>query len=49
MRNTKRDLLLLGAPVLLLASGAAGINLMNRSEGVLVPAEPKLKCAWIKQ
>jgi len=38
MRITKRSLLLLGAPVLLLALGAAGINLMNRSKRVLVPA-----------
>ena len=38
MRMTKRSLWWLGAPVLLLALGAAGINLMNRSERVLVPA-----------
>jgi hypothetical protein len=38
MRITKRSLLWLGAPVLLLALGAAGVNLMNHSERVLVPA-----------
>lgn len=38
MRITKRSLWWLGAPVLLLALGAAGIKLMNRSEQITVPA-----------
>ena len=43
MKITKRSLLWLGAPVLLVALGAAGINLINHSERVPVPAETEVE------